>query len=339
MNMINEETVVHYLQGESDEEEIIAVREWIDASPDHARDLMAMERLYQQVQADAMSQNEIEAALQRSLQRIGVVPTATTMPIADNILTNAPHARAVPLHHWLSYAATLVVGILVGASVLGLYLSRRPSAPMILADGNNVKTVMLPDGSKVYLNHDTQLYYPSAFSGKKRTVHISGEGFFEVVKDPLHPFIVESDVMTVRVLGTTFDYRTDSISGEVTLLEGSVAVKGAKGDETQTLVPGQKADVDALTGHVTVSKADLQTTALWHSRLIPFHNANIPAIASTLEKIYGVAVVISPGVDTSSTFSGWIDYRQRIDAELHLLELSLPVKFRKKGNVVTIVPQ
>src|SRR5690606_36229691 len=111
--------------------------------------------------------------------------------------------------------------------------------------------VSLPDGTKVWLNADSKLYYPRAFSGNTRTVQMEGEAYFEVAKDEQKPFIVQTNRQKVEVLGTHFNvnaYSEEPISA-VSLLEGKVKVSLANQAE-RTLLPGQQSSVKNDVMHV-----------------------------------------------------------------------------------------
>ncbi len=115
------------------------------------------------------------------------------------------------MHNWMKYAAALTALVFIGTGV-GVWLQQHKSAQeMLVAVANEgmVKEVVLPDGSKVWLNNAAVLQYPREFSGNRRNVHLEGEAYFEVTKDRQRPFTVESDAMRVRVLGTSFNFKCD----------------------------------------------------------------------------------------------------------------------------------
>ena len=116
-------------------------------------------------------------------------------------------------------------------------------------------TVDLPDGSKVYLNSESSLIYPSSFSGEKRNVQLKGEAFFEVQKDPEHRFIVSGPCQTqIEVLGTSFNveaFERDSFIS-TTLVEGKVRFAYQKNQKLATveMKPGQKLLYDTTSSQV-----------------------------------------------------------------------------------------
>src|SRR5690606_22695075 len=105
--------------------------------------------------------------------------------------------------------------------------------------------VILHDGSKVWLNSDSSLRFPSRFSDEERTVTLEGEGYFEIAKNPLaegyRPFKVLAGDVQVEVLGTKFNLMAydDELSVNTTLLEGEVMVHA--GSESKKIRPGQLA--------------------------------------------------------------------------------------------------
>ena len=100
----------------------------------------------------------------------------------------------------------------------------------------------LADGTRVWMNADSQLEFPEQFNGTRRTVRLHGEAYFEVAKDRRHPFVVETDYLTTTVLGTSFNVRAYSQNdASVALVEGSVSVKS--GRENMLLKPGQLVQV------------------------------------------------------------------------------------------------
>ena len=210
---------------------------------------------------------------------------------------------------------------------------------VVMTGADNDTTLMLPDGTKVWLNRQSALKYPKEFDAEDRVVEIEGEGYFEVTKDPHQPFIVESDVMSVKVLGTVFNFHVDKEQqkASVSLLEGKVRVAGNNDEGTIELEPGQKAFVDARMGSMTVSEADVYQEAMWHEHKTAFSNANINSIAKLLENIYKVQVVVDPAIDQNNTYSGVVKEKETIDSVLDLLQNTLPIHYKVKGNKVYLI--
>ena len=104
------------------------------------------------------------------------------------------------MHQWMRYAAIIVLALMIGTGGGYLYYQADPTRNMITASSTDgkVKEVMLPDGTKVWLNQSATLRYPKEFSESERDVYLDGEAYFEVTKNRRCPFVVESEAMRIR---------------------------------------------------------------------------------------------------------------------------------------------
>src|SRR5882757_3843076 len=124
--------------------------------------------------------------------------------------------------------------------------------------------LLLPDGTKVWLNAASSITYPTAFIGRERNVKITGEAYFEVAKNPKQPFKVKiNDVAEIDVLGTHFNVNAyaNEASIKTTLLEGSVRVNASK--HQQTMVPGQQAQIEQDGNITTTDAVDIAQIVAW----------------------------------------------------------------------------
>jgi len=154
--------------------------------------------------------------------------------------------------------------------------------------GSRIVSIILADGTKVWLNAESTLRYPAAFVGQERRVEITGEAYFEVAGHPSQPFIVRKDELEVRVLGTHFNVNAYDNEQDlrVTLLEGRVSVKA--GDEEAVLRPGEQA---LVSNTIRVSKdADLVAVMAWKNGLFSFNDADLTAVMRQLSRWYDVDV-------------------------------------------------
>ncbi len=323
---INDDIKNRFLSGECTDEELVMLRDWMKANPEEARELFGMERLYDEMKAQSMPKEKILLAEHKMTERI------------EAMQAELHHAHIVRM--WRRAAAIVVVCVFTGMA--WMYLQHRaffkPEMVVAMASAENDTTVTLPDGTKVWLNKLASIQYPKDFEGEERKVLLDGEGYFEVTKNPHKPFIVESDVMSVRVLGTIFNFKVEKAKQRavVSLLQGEVRVAGNHNEGMMVLSPGQKACVDAKTGKMTLSEADVYQDALWHEHKTMFNNETIRGIARMLERIYQVQVVVDPAIDRSSTYSGVIKEKETIDSVLDLLQNTLPIRYKLKGNKVYI---
>lgn len=323
---INDDIKNRFLSGECTDEELVMLRDWMKANPEEARELFGMERLYDEMKAQSMPKEKILLAEHKMTERI------------EAMQAELHHAHIVRM--WRRAAAIVVVCVLTGMA--WMYLQHRaffkPELVVAMASAENDTTVTLPDGTRVWLNKSASIQYPKDFEGEERKVLLDGEGYFEVTKNPHKPFIVESDVMSVRVLGTIFNFKVEKAKQRavVSLLQGEVRVAGNHNEGMMVLSPGQKACVDAKTGKMTLSEADVYQDALWHEHKTMFNNETIRGIARMLERIYQVQVVVDPAIDRSSTYSGVIKEKETIDSVLDLLQNTLPIRYKLKGNKVYI---
>lgn len=325
MNELNEEILKKYLEGECSEAEFIQVNHWMKESKENARQLFLMEETYQIGKRNPSTEKkQTEQAEVRLYKRLRQE-------------TNAQQ-RVLKMRHWMRYAAIITVVLLTGTGV-GYWIQKPAPPEMLVASASNdVRTVILPDGTKVWLNHSATLTYPRQFAGNERSVHLEGEAYFEVTKNRQKPFIVESEAMRVRVLGTTFNFKSshDCRLAEASLIEGEIEVKGKNEEGMIVLVPGQKAELNKSTRRLQVKQVDARMDAVWHNGLIPFEQADIFAIAKTLERFYGVKIILSPDIQSSKTYSGVIKRKDNIESVLRSLHNSIPIRYKIEGNNIFI---
>jgi ferric-dicitrate binding protein FerR (iron transport regulator) len=150
--------------------------------------------------------------------------------------------------------------------------------------------VVLPDGTKVWLNAASSLKYPTAFTGNERRVELTGEAYFEVSKDPSKPFNVKTASQTVTVLGTHFNINsyTDEGATKTTLLEGSVRVTGNTGQSVK-IKPGQQA-INALNSIEINENANIDEAVAWKNGKFVFSNTDLQTIMRQLSRWYDVDV-------------------------------------------------
>jgi len=190
----------------------------------------------------------------------------------------------------------------------------------------------LPDGTKVWLNAASSLTYPISFRWlKERRIELNGEAYFEVAKDKLHPFLVQSKTQTVKVLGTRFNisaYSDDQFTN-TTLLEGSVQVNQI------TLKPGQQA-VNSGTA-IKVNVVDPNDVIAWKEGEFSFRNEPLQNIMKKISRWYNMDVVYQNKEAGKQIFGGTISKYGKISQILHVLELTGDVKFRVEGKTIIVL--
>jgi transmembrane sensor len=152
-------------------------------------------------------------------------------------------------------------------------------------------SIQLPDGSKAWLNAASSITYPTAFIGDERPVSITGEVYFEVVKDASRPFKVKvNDNTAIQVLGTSFNVKAyaGDASINTTLLEGSVRLQAY--ERVQKLVPGQQTQVKPNGDIELVNNADIQKTMAWKNGLFNFQDESLEEVMKQLERWYDIQV-------------------------------------------------
>jgi transmembrane sensor len=192
--------------------------------------------------------------------------------------------------------------------------------------------IILPDGSKVWLNSASSLHFPTTFSGKERKVELSGEGYFEVSKNKEMPFIVEAGKTHVEVLGTHFNvmaYENEAHS-KTTLLEGSVKV--GNGDSKKILNPGQQALVGS---QIRVRTVDTDEAIAWKEGYFQFDNEDLKTIMRQLKRWYDVDVVNEEQIPDKH-FTAMISRNTTLSKVLKMLEMSGELQFKIEDKKVTI---
>jgi len=151
--------------------------------------------------------------------------------------------------------------------------------------------IILPDGSKVWLNSEASLHFPTDFRGDKRVVELTGEGYFEIEKNPKMPFFVKLNQMEIEVLGTHFNIMAydNEASTKTTLLEG--AIKMNFHGVSKNLKPGEQAEFKHNSQNVIISKVDVEEAIAWKNGYFEFSNEDIKSIMRKLARRYDIDVV------------------------------------------------
>lgn len=195
--------------------------------------------------------------------------------------------------------------------------------------------VKLQDGTIVYLNAASSIKYPTLFTGKDRTVEITGEAYLQVAHNKAKPFRVISTGQVVEVLGTEFNISAykDEDAIKTTLIQG--AVKITSSGKTRQLVPGQQAQVNSNNLIVT---NDLNTAEVvaWKDGYFIF-NESLKRIMNKIARWYDVDIEYKDGIDLAQEFGGRISRRKKLSSALKIMELTGNVHFKIEGRRLIVM--
>lgn len=195
-------------------------------------------------------------------------------------------------------------------------------------------SITLSDGTRIQLNAGSRLVFPAEFSDKTREVYLKGEGYFEVFKNPHKPFIVKTDFIDIRVLGTVFNisaYEDEPLAAAV-LVEGKVVVSQKNilfGTTDKNLSPGQGCFYSLETKSSEVRKVDLNDYVSWKDGLFLFKDKPLHNIIARLEKYYHRKILVA-GVKLPNTIiSGKLVLSDDFDEVMQYLAKTLEARYEK----------
>ena len=200
-------------------------------------------------------------------------------------------------------------------------------------------SLVLSDGTKVFLNADSELKYPVEFSDGKRIVDLKGEAYFEVHKDSLRPFIVRINGAEVTVLGTSFNVNTYGDDGQIytTLVNGAVRVSSVKNGQAEVLKPGMQSVMNVQSGLLTVRKVDVEPYVAWREGRFVFRAMTLDLIMRQLQRWYDFEVFYQNPELKDYEFRGVIKRDMDLDKVLSVIKVTTNVDFEVKGKVITII--
>ncbi len=242
-------------------------------------------------------------------------------------------ARGLQLF-FLRIVALLLVALLAGFSIT--YLLTRvdtPKAEVVWFEthvprGEKAQLV-LPDGSKVWLNSESNISYPSDFMNGNRVIKLSGEAYFEVAKLENKPFTVKTNNYNIRVLGTKFNVMAypDFNRTETSLIEGKIEIQ--KGGKSIPVTPGETFTYS--NNKYSIKEASVSQTVQWKNDVFDFDKITFKELITRMERWYDVDIEIKDPELNEILYSGIFKNEETITEVLNDFQLTLPIRCSKVG--------
>ena len=195
--------------------------------------------------------------------------------------------------------------------------------------------VRLPDGSLVWLNAASSLTYsPLLIEGGRRTVRLTGEAYFQVAKDKVHPFIVQSRGQDVEVLGTHFNVNAypDEPAIITTLIEGSVRLTA--GTAKKVLQPGEQALNNE--GSIKISAANVEKATDWKTGEFYVNHIDFKTAMRKIARWYDVEIIYNSSVPDDMEIGGWVSRNEKLSSVLKSIESAGLVRFKIEGRKIYV---
>lgn len=322
-----EEQLHRYMQGKGTAEECIAAENWLQehvAEPEY--DPMFRRLL------DATPVEPDAPALQRIRRRLEMLLAAT----ADR-----PVRSPRPLLRIVRFAA--VAALLVAALVPYLRPAVQTEWHEIYVAQGETREITLSDGTQLWLNSGSRVFYPERFDGRERRIRIDGEVFADVAKDRRHPFVVSASDVEVRVLGTQFSLKSyaENPNIEVALIEGSVAMRAGNPGKSvdYTLTPGDMIRYNRTSGSLETYRIDTETYGSWHSnRNLCFVNQTLGDIATDLERRFNVKIIIEGSELAEAQYYASFINNESLDRILRALNSNDNMRISRINGTIIISP-
>jgi hypothetical protein len=220
--------------------------------------------------------------------------------------------------------------------------------PSQAALGKNVTQVYVPygrttslimsDGSKIWVNSGSRIIYPVVFSDTKREIYVEGEIYLEVARNEKLAFVVKTDLLEIQVLGTAFNvsaYKNDS-DQSVVLANGSVAIKELSKKVCTAIKPNQKYTLDKGAHTSRLQEVDVMDNICWKYGFLVFRNEPLNHVLKKIERYYNVSLVYDASLAGHTTLSGKLDLKEKVEDTFRILSITAPINYAIHENEIII---
>jgi len=249
------------------------------------------------------------------------------------------------LRSFMKYAAFVILALTCGYFIGNKDFIHETTMNEIFVPKGNRSSVILADGTKVWLNNGTKLIYPDHFNGKERNVKLDGEGFFEVAHDKRHPFIVNIGENRIKVLGTSFAvvaYSEDNIV-KTELVSGKIQfdiykTKGTNKFISYQLEPSHSLVFDKKSGKIFESKIQDSFYNYWEKGVYEFKDETFGNLAKKIERIYNVRMIFEDEALKKRLFTGSLSINDNIYTMMEVFQKASKnfFKYTHEGNKIFI---
>ena len=322
---IDEEVLVAFLKGELDAAQAAAVEAWYDRSAANRRMLgQVYYILYVSDRINDAAGIDVERSLRQFKRRM--------------------HAgRRIPLRRVAVRiaAAAVIAAVLLAGGLTTVSLSKRLAQPVtVVTQLGERSQVVLPDGTKVWLNSSSSVEYVAPFFSRPRRVKMEGEAYFEVEHDRRAPFVVSTNGLDVEVLGTRFNIRNDDNDHRVTtvLLEGAVkAYASGREQASVRLHPAQQLVFDTRTHAMRLTDCPSAERSInWIDGRFCFEHDTFGEIVAELKRYYNVDIRFMDNRLRDMRFSGNFRVEDGIYHIMSVLQLTYKFNYRIVGNDIEL---
>ncbi len=275
---------------------------------------------------------------ERQLSREGRTSDMGQVRLRERLKEKQQLKRSARLLNWYRYAAIalLVVGLSGAVLVYNKPFNTELQLTQIHTDLGQMSTVILPDGSKIWVNADTKLTYDNQYGIHNRAIQVQGEAYFEVAKNRKNPFIVDLGALKVKVTGTQFGVSNYDDLNEVNVVleEGSVDIQSASDKFITSLKPEELAVFNKNTNTIQTRKVKPANYTSWKNGILNIFELPLEQLVVKLERRYNQKFEVDPLVkDLPYTFS--IEGESLAEV-IHLIERISPVKAQQEGNIIKL---
>ncbi|MEM7373962.1 MAG: FecR domain-containing protein [Bacteroidota bacterium] len=322
---ITDELLIKYLAQEHSEAEGRIIEAWKNASDENHQYLAEMRQVWGMMeQMDEAEIKKADVAWDRFQKRVGISSASIT------------HMQSGWRNNWMRIAAVILVGI---ASIAGIWALLQEEGQverkMLVNQSSEPLRQELADGSVVHLKAGAILTYPPAFSEDIRRVELEGEAFFDIAKDSLHPFVIETNQTLIEVIGTSFLVRAlaEEKATEVVVKTGIVAVRDKDQTKENSIIleRGMAAKHDHEQSAVVAISPPQEAVDAWVPKTFHFVRAPMSQVVKTLSDAYGVEIRFTSKDEQDCEYSGQYN-GQSLEEILTLISEAMGYHIQKTGN-------
>jgi ferric-dicitrate binding protein FerR (iron transport regulator) len=317
---MEKELLIKFLKCETTPEEEKLLVDWLEADPEHRKELDSMQLIMEGMALCAPELQDMTS--DKTSHRVSLFTKLTKISVAASI------------------------AIIIAAGIGYNYISDKldnlsNQKTMVEVPGGQRICITLGDGTEAWLNSGAKLEYPSVFSGNQRLVKLSGEAMFNVKHDEKHPFIVETYACNIEVLGTKFNINANESSNSfsVALMAGSIKLTNKLSAESSIIMKVNEM-VTLKDGYLQLENIKNHDEYLWTEGIISIHDITFEELMAKFEQIFNVQIEIrSKKIPSINYNRGKIRVSDGIDHALKILQLSSDFTYKRdpETGVITIL--